>query len=288
MAEQTTPLAALHEEFDRARGDDADGVWAFSVSWRLLRRDVEPGQVHEGLVEALELVRETQESPVELFGTPAEHADALHDRWVDEGRLRLGDPSPTTWVGATRLGLVLSVAYGLPLGALVLVRGGTGSATFGTLALVSVIVGLGSAWGTAAWGRRHRARSGGTEVAEDQRWSAELTEILRTRHAWSGPRARALVAEAHAHARESGRPVAEEFGTPAAYATRLAPDDRRRSRLTALTLGGLTVLSAVLALDGPGWSSLLLVLVLAGLTVLELRRHRRPAGPGPGPAQSGR
>ncbi|MBS2940307.1 hypothetical protein KDN32_21435 [Nocardioides sp. J2M5] len=97
MAEQTTPLAALHDEFDRARGVPADGGWAFAVSWRLLRRDVEPHQVCEGLEEALALVRETQESPEDLFGTPEEHSDALYDRWVAEGRLHLWDASSMTW-----------------------------------------------------------------------------------------------------------------------------------------------------------------------------------------------
>lgn len=141
MAEQTTPLAALHEEFDRARGDESDGAWAFAVSWRLLRRDVEPHQVCEGLEEALALVRETQESPEELFGTPEEHSDALYDRWVDEGRLHLWDASSMTWreVPAWGLGIASFVSLAFMV---VLLADGRTSLTW-TAGYVLLPVGIG-------------------------------------------------------------------------------------------------------------------------------------------------
>src|SRR6476620_7283421 len=97
MAETETPLATLFRAFGRARREELDSTWAYDVSWRLLRQDVDPAQVHEGLEEALALVQESQESPEALFGTAEEHADALYAQWVGEGRLHLWDAATMTW-----------------------------------------------------------------------------------------------------------------------------------------------------------------------------------------------
>ena len=143
MAEAKTPLAVIHDEFERARGEDLDGVWAYAVSWRLLRRDVEPDQVCEGLKEALSLVKETQESPDVLFGEPAEHADALYDRWVEEGRLHLWDAARATWPEVPSSGLAWSAFFSVAFLVTFLLDGET-SRTW-TLGMIVLPVGMGLA-----------------------------------------------------------------------------------------------------------------------------------------------
>ncbi|GAA1436563.1 hypothetical protein GCM10009641_36260 [Mycobacterium cookii] len=86
MAE-ATPIPATVNAYEHARGEGLDGQWAFAVSWRLLMKNVDATLVDEGLREALELVRETGESPEELFGSPGVHAAELFERWRRDGRL---------------------------------------------------------------------------------------------------------------------------------------------------------------------------------------------------------
>ncbi|GIM69283.1 hypothetical protein Pve01_91280 [Planomonospora venezuelensis] len=274
MAE-TTLLGETIEAFDDARGDRMDGVWASGVTWSLLMRDVDSDQVREGLEEALALVRETQEPARDLFGTPTEHADALWARWHDDGMLVLTGPETPSWQGALRLGLGMSAAYGALFALVLLLRGDLGDgAPLGRILLVSLALGMGTTLGLALWGRRHRRRPAGPDAPEDVHWSLELTEILRTRYSLSGPRVRDIVAEAHAHAAESGRPVLEEFGTPTAYAARFAPDLRRRSRLTiaffALLIGAV-VLQMV---DGVRWTHVAMIACFTWLGWSEVRRLR--------------
>ena len=163
MAEARTPLATIHDEFGRARGEHRDSAWAYGVSWRLMRRDVEPDQVGEVLKEALALVQETQESPEVLFGTPDEHADALYDRWVEEGRLHLWDASRMTWAQVPSWGLGLAAFLSLGLMVAFLANGET-SRTW-TLGMIAIPVGIGfgvaATW--AAWDSLLRSR--GTAAA---------------------------------------------------------------------------------------------------------------------------
>lgn len=105
MDERST-LESTIEAFTRARGQAGDMAWAQGVAWRLLRRDVDPDLVREGLEEGLALVVEAQEPPEALFGTAEEHADALWAQWVEEGRLRLIDPARTTWREVPSTGLL--------------------------------------------------------------------------------------------------------------------------------------------------------------------------------------
>lgn len=86
MAEET-PIPATVDAYEQARGEGLDATWAFAVSWRLLMKDVDAQLVDEGLREGLELVRETGESPEELFGSPDDHAAELLRTWRSEGRL---------------------------------------------------------------------------------------------------------------------------------------------------------------------------------------------------------
>ncbi len=141
MAEAKTPLAAIRDQFDRARGQQADGVWASAVSWRLMMRDVEPAQVREGLREALALVQRTHESPEDLFGTPEEHADALYDRWVEEGRLHLWDASSMTWPEVPAWGLGLAAFWTVAFMVVLLLDGRT-TLTW-TIGYILIPVGIG-------------------------------------------------------------------------------------------------------------------------------------------------
>ncbi|CAM3842021.1 hypothetical protein [Nocardioides zeicaulis] len=139
--DDTGSLGPMHEAFDDARGEPGDGLWSWAVAWRLLRQSVEPDLVREGLQEALDLVRETQESPADLFGTPEEHSDALYERWVEEGRLRLWDASHTTWGEVPSFGLGTSAVVSVGFLVVLLLRGET-TPTW-SVGMVLLPVGLG-------------------------------------------------------------------------------------------------------------------------------------------------
>lgn len=97
---------------------------------------------------------------------------------------------------------------------------------------------------------------------DDDAWEQRLAGTLRMRMDLPEARVREIVREARAHARESGRDLAAEFGDPAAYAARFGRDRPARLRRaawgqTALVL--LAVLVVVLALVGgaaDGWGAL--------------------------------
>ena len=276
MAEAREPLTSTYDAFGAARGVEADEGWAFAVSWSLMMADVDVDQVREGLEEALDLVRATGESPQQLFGSASEHADALQDLWVAEGRLVLADRRDR-WPELVRFGLGMSVAYAVLLGVVTWVRGdltGTGSAV--RVVLIALTIGMGSSLLHGLWTRRHHRRAPGIDaLGTDRAWSLELTEILRTRYAMSGPRARRIVAEAHAHALETGSPVEEEFGTPTSYAARFAPDLRRRSRLTTALYAVLAACAGLLLVDDLSWTWAVVVAIFAWMAWSEHRTHRR-------------
>ena len=277
MAEATTPLAATIEAFDDVRGDSMDGVWAYGVSWALMMRDVDARLVAQGLGEALEVVRETGYGPADLFGSPREHADELYERWLEDGRLVLADRLRQTWPDAIRLGLGLSAACAVLVLAWALIQvEPIGSTVTLRLLPIALATGVGCSVGLVVWSRRHRprGRAAAPDAPAEVRWSAELTEILRTRHAMSAARVRDVVAEAHLHAADSGTSLHEEFGTPEEYAARFAPDRARRSRFTVAGLTGLLVLSAVLLVDGFSWTGVALTGLLGFLVASEYRTCR--------------
>lgn len=274
MADRT-PIPATVEAFEHARGVAPDGVWAYAVAWALLLRDVQTDLVDDGLREALDLVRQTHESPEDLFGPAPEHADALWARWQADGVLRLSGPEPLSWPGAVRLGLGMSSAYAVLFALLQLATGDLDAASVVRVVLVSLALGMGTVLLLALWGRRHQRPAPGSDAPADARWSLELTEVLRTRYSLSGRRVRDVVAEAHAHAHEAGRPVREEFGTATAYAARLAPDLRRRSRWTIAAVAALAGAVVVQMVDGVHWSEAGLLACLGWVGACEVRRIQR-------------
>lgn len=74
------------------------------------------------------------------------------------------------------------------------------------------------------------------EIPDDGTWALVLGGTLHGRLGYSDERARQIVQEARSHAEASGRTLAEEFGTPAEYASRLPADTRRKRRLYAVLL----------------------------------------------------
>jgi len=275
MAEPETTLTSTYDAFGAARGVDTDETWAFAVSWRLLLQEIAVDQVRAGLEEALAVVRETQESPEVLFGAPREHADALREQWVAEGRLVLDGPAALGWAAALRISLAMSAVFAVLLGAVVGIRGDlTEPGTVARVVTIALVVGLGSGLLAEAWSRRHRRRPPGPDVPPEQRWAVELAEILRTRYAMSGRRVRDIVAEATLHAAEAGRPVQDEFGTPTAYAARFAPDLRRRSRLTASFFAALGCSVVLPMTDGIRWTEAALMALFFWLAWRELRSPR--------------
>lgn len=100
-------------------------------------------------------------------------------------------------------------------------------------------------------------------AVDDGRWERRLAGTLRLRMDLDEARVREIVREARAHAQESGRSLAAEFGDPAAYAARFRRDRTARLRRAAWARTGLVlaaVVVVVLALvegAGAGWGSLL-------------------------------
>jgi hypothetical protein len=121
----------------------------------------------------------------------------------------------------------------------------------------------------------------------DRRYLDRLATHLRLRQV-PGDRIGEILAEAQAHAAESGEPLAEAFGDPRSYACRWAPDPPRRRRVVpglvgaagwaVLTLGA-TALGVRRPLLGlPAWALVALgaALVLGWAARAPLTRIRDP------------
>ena len=102
------------------------------------------------------------------------------------------------------------------------------------------------------------AASPATGIASDDEWADRLAGILRLRLEMPESEVRSTIAEAHQHALSSGTTMAEEFGSPGAYAARLPRSTagrrvRERWRRTAWMLAVPTF--GYLAFEGlqHGW-----------------------------------
>lgn len=128
-----------------------------------------------------------------------------------------------------------------------------------------------------------------TQTPDDDAWALVLGGVLRSKLAYSDARVREVVDEARAHAAASGRPLAEEFGTPQDYAARFRPDRGRRLRWEAILLTAVAVYWV-----GKLWAQLadcaapLDWWTVAGAVLMPLiawrmwRMHRRAVSPHPG------
>ena len=340
MAEQETPLAATFEEFDRARGDEADGAWAFAAAWPLLRRDVEPEVIDKALHEVLTLVRDSQESPRELYGPPDVWADERLDEWYADGRRVHRQGPQWTWRELPASGLAWSSFIAFLLGAWQFLDG---QATWGSPGALAVALGLGfgtvaavTAWEVEHWRRSEVAAAaitagaivltavatstaiwladllgvaGTTRVSDllilgvvcavlsrwwaarvrddvvsarpgpatdDEEWERRAVAVLRAGAGLGDDRAREVIADARAHARDAGSSLQDEHGDPEDFAGGFAPDRARRGRRAGWLYLALALANCLWLLDGVRWPEVVLVLLLVALAVAELLRSRRP------------
>lgn len=139
------------------------------------------------------------------------------------------------------VGLLLATGAGLLLPTLAGMHLFTGSVAW-HLAIVAGYLALGALgfWllpsARTAGDPQRETSDDGTALPDDGTWALVLGGTLRGRLGYSDERARRVVEEARAHAAASGRPLAEEFGTPQDYAARFQPDTRRKDRLYAVLL----------------------------------------------------
>jgi hypothetical protein len=146
---------------------------------------VDPAQVCEGLEEALALVEESQESPEALFGTAEEHADALYDRWVAEGRLHLWDASRMTWAEVPAWGLGIAAFWSLGFMLYFLVHGETSRVWTLGMIVIPVGVGLAKAATWAAWDSLLRSRGTAAAVVGAVATLTGLSLLIASVNEWS-------------------------------------------------------------------------------------------------------
>ncbi|WP_147916703.1 hypothetical protein [Ruania zhangjianzhongii] len=123
------------------------------------------------------------------------------------------------------------------------------------------------------------------QVEGDLAWKRLLAASLRERGDITEGRLKVIIADAERHSAQSQRSLAEEFGSPASYAARFAPDVAVRARRTAW--GWTAVAIAPIAVfvlygleDGWHWQARFLALGLwfAGAAVAAATSWRRATG----------
>ncbi len=94
------------------------------------------------------------------------------------------------------------------------------------------------------------------EVGSDEAWQHALRMALRERGDVPEARVRAIVDEATRHAADAGRSLQQEFGAPASYAARFAPDTVVRARRSAWSWSATALAPVALFVSyvvGDGW-----------------------------------
>ncbi|WP_409485403.1 hypothetical protein [Arsenicicoccus dermatophilus] len=86
-----------------------------------------------------------------------------------------------------------------------------------------------------------------TRPLTDEAWAHDLARILRTRGDLPEPQVGRVLEDARAHAQQTGAPLVEEFGSPAAYAAQVSPRPIVRARRSAIFQTGVLALCAWLA-----------------------------------------
>lgn len=81
----TDAVTDVLDRFERARGEEADELWAGRVVLALTLRDVSSARIRQALAGAVELVESSGEGAEELFGSPETWARDRIEEWVEEG-----------------------------------------------------------------------------------------------------------------------------------------------------------------------------------------------------------
>ena len=337
MADMTTPLSAAIDAVRGARGEEMDSLWAYGLSWALLMKDVEPDVVAAELQEVFGLVRETRESPEELYGSTSARADELCRQWLDEGRRVLSRQPSISWRQVPASALATTGRFSIIMTGLLLLTGQTTTTWTAGMLVIPVAIGVSTPAGMAIWETLLRRRNEATAVvvstlfvgtvasvagtlaiqtadqplgtsstwwslvpamaclllarllsrhvgdvpahgsppaANDGEWVARAAAVLRGGVRLSDRRVNTLVAEARAHAAESGNTLAEEFGTPEDYAARFAPDLARQHLLRAALAAACAALAALQLVDGWSWNAASLLTIFVCLSIREVRQAR--------------
>lgn len=184
----------------------------------------------------------------------------------------------TTWEKTlARRSLVAALAAGGAVTA-----AGIALATWVVLSSRDVVLATASVWWWVAYAAACAALSGlasrvlpddsapaWTAPRDDEEWLGVLAGALRLRAGFSETRVRDVVAEARAHATESGSTLQEEFGRPEDYAAQFSGDTTRRTRLRAWGFTAIAVVSGVTAAPPDvSWTG---VVLLVGWTAMAVR-----------------
>lgn len=97
MTSPTLDVHKLPAAFGLARGVKADQDWAELVIGRMYLENINHTLVHAELTQVLALVRDSGESPQDLFGDPFDYVDAQIQQWRTEGAPVLPVEPPTSW-----------------------------------------------------------------------------------------------------------------------------------------------------------------------------------------------
>lgn len=125
-------LHRVRREFLAARGVDDDPRWAESALVTMVFADVQIDVAEEALVDAAALVRQSQESPEQLYGPPDRWASGTVESLRESGLAAFEDPMPRSLRGSVLT--VFGVSAGL-------------SALFVVHDLLSLLFGTGSGKG---------------------------------------------------------------------------------------------------------------------------------------------
>ncbi|TQK69924.1 hypothetical protein [Nocardioides sp. SLBN-35] len=265
MGEATTPLARTIDAFADARGEESDRAWAMGVCFALLARDVRHDLVREDLEQVLEVVREAEDSPEQLFGPAREHAAEVSARWDAEGRAVWSLEGVASVRDAVATGLYLSAIAAAGVWLVGLLRG---ESSWTIAHLLLACVGLAGAAGYVFWDRISRRRTTAVAVLATAAvvlgLSVALGPLLMLTHdaPWAEvPGAWLLPVEAAALC-AAGLALDRAATDRAAGDSAGSPTDEEWAR----RLGGL--------LRGPGWRSDARV----GELVAEARSHAAEGG----------
>ncbi|MBG6226581.1 hypothetical protein IWX63_003180 [Arthrobacter sp. CAN_A2] len=133
-------LDRLPAAFEHARGERADKDWAELVIGRLSIENINTSLVRAELTRAVTLVRDSGESPPDLFGEPFDYVRAQIEQWRNDGAPLLPVEPATRWRDVPVLAATVATVIVAMIGILELISGNwTTSYTLGKLLAPSLI-----------------------------------------------------------------------------------------------------------------------------------------------------